>query len=415
MMKAHIIAWLLLVSNSVFAQLYINTDVTVQNGATLFAQDTIWVDPLAVVRVQGILETTKSINTSIGYVNTENTGFLITPIQPGATKNINIGAGTNNAIGLTHSSSGAVVFKLGVRNQVFGNPQNNTTLLSNDVVNATWHIEPLSSATNTIVRVGWNSPNESAGFNRAASFIGYWQQGVSTSWNPASATSVAINTGGVPEFTLTSNANNLNTGIHYYGVGSTGSVLPVQLLGFEANKVKDHVLLTWQTASEKNNAYFEIERSADGEVFETIAPKVKGQGTTQIRHDYAFTDEDASTFAKNNGPTIYYRLKQVDVDGTFVYSEIRSIDMVNSIETMSVQPNPFNEQANVVLQSNQSGKAAIVVTDVKGSVVLSQQSEIIEGYNLLTLVNAEMLQSGMYFVTVKYGTETKVMKLVKNN
>ncbi len=414
-MRAFIIALLLLFSKGLFAQLYINGNVTVQNGATLFVQDTIWVDPLASVTVEGVLETTRGIYTNIGYINTANTGFLITPIQTGVTKTINIGAATNNAIGVTHGSSGLVFFKLGARNQVFGNPQNNTSLLANQVVHATWHIEPLSTSTNTTVRVGWNGINEAASFNRSLSFVGYWQQGVSTAWNQVSTTSSAINTGSIPEFTQTANATNLNAGIHYFGVGSLSSVLPVELINFNATKVKNHALLTWQTASELNNAYFEVERSSDGKVFEALDNKVKGQGTTQIRHDYAFTDVEALDFAKTNGNTIYYRLKQVDVDGSFVYSEIRSINMGNGLESITVQPNPYNEQTNVALQSNQSGKATIVVTDVKGSVVLSQQSEIIEGYNQLALINAEMLQNGMYFVTVKYGAEMKVMKLVKNN
>lgn len=95
-------------------------------------------------------------------------------------------------------------------------------------------------------------------------------------------------------------------------------VLPVELVFFKAEKLQDQALLTWQTASELNNDLFEIEHSTDGSSFQPIG-KVKGAGTTQEVRDYSFLHRQPAAGIN------YYRLRQVDLDGRFEYTPIRTL------------------------------------------------------------------------------------------
>lgn len=95
--------------------------------------------------------------------------------------------------------------------------------------------------------------------------------------------------------------------------------LPIELFSFTGFSDNRTNVLTWETASEKNNDYFELERSVDGEVWETVA-KVDGAGTTTDVHTYSYLDTDFE-YVMN-----YYRLKQVDYDGTEKESGIIVID-----------------------------------------------------------------------------------------
>ncbi|MEM6696835.1 MAG: SdrD B-like domain-containing protein, partial [Bacteroidota bacterium] len=118
-------------------------------------------------------------------------------------------------------------------------------------------------------------------------------------------------------------------------------VLPVELLGFEAKADKDHIDLVWATASEYNNSHFELERSEDGKVFKQIA-RIEGQGTTIEQFDYDYEDQEVIP-----GVLYYYRLKQVDIDGVFEYSEIRSAQIEVIGGEMELYPNPIGESTEL--------------------------------------------------------------------
>ena len=97
--------------------------------------------------------------------------------------------------------------------------------------------------------------------------------------------------------------------------------LPVELTNFVVKPATQHINLAWSTASEKDNAFFAVERSRNAVDFVTIA-QVKGNGTTSAPHDYSFTDNDVTTEG-----VYYYRLKQVDNDGHVDYSHTISAEL----------------------------------------------------------------------------------------
>ena len=121
------------------------------------------------------------------------------------------------------------------------------------------------------------------------------------------------------------------------GIVPTGAT-PVMLLSFTGSLQNDNtVLLNWQTTAEYNNHYFDIERSNDGINFTAIG-KISGNGTTSIAHSYSFTDGQPV-----NGYN-YYRLKQVDFDGHYIYSHIVKVQ-VNRSEVSTMV---YNSQSNTI-------------------------------------------------------------------
>ncbi|MEI6508013.1 MAG: SBBP repeat-containing protein [Bacteroidota bacterium] len=176
--------------------------------------------------------------------------------------------------------------------------------------------------------------------------------------------------------------------------------LPVQLINFDAQLVGNReqglgvskVLCTWQTASELNNDYFEIERS-----FEPTANSqwltagiVKGNGTTNNSSNYTYSD-NLNTLTLSNLNTIYYRLKQVDFDGKSSFSEVRVINLGKDINTCSVYPNP-NTGTFTINFNNTQGEKQIAIYNLQGKLVAHYTTKEI-AYEV-----QEQLAHGMYFI-----------------
>jgi hypothetical protein len=123
-------------------------------------------------------------------------------------------------------------------------------------------------------------------------------------------------------------------------------LLPVELIDFSAMAEKEAVNLFWSTSSELNNDYFILEKSTDAVNFEQLAI-VMGAGTSTDRHDYSFVDNNP-----NKGYN-YYRVKNVDFDGTTSESPVIAISY-NSAEQLSIYPNPLpkGEQLNISSTEN---------------------------------------------------------------
>lgn len=185
-------------------------------------------------------------------------------------------------------------------------------------------------------------------------------------------------------------------------------VLPIELIFFTAKAQNCEAKLTWATATEVNNAYFEIQRSRDGYAFETIE-KIAGAGTTEATQHYQFMDENPLA---NN----YYRLKQVDFDGQFDYSDIEIVNTNNcqGTGTISVYPNPVRNDLTVELTVAQDGEAQVVIFDYSGKQITDLSVNLNSGVNAVP-VSTSHLQAGIYFVQVlNNGKISELVKFVKH-
>ncbi len=120
------------------------------------------------------------------------------------------------------------------------------------------------------------------------------------------------------------------------------ALLPVEFISFQGKADKGRVHLQWATATESNNSHFEVQHSLNGKDFKKIK-EVKGAGTTQVRQDYSYE------YRQVVGGLNYYRLKQVDYDGQFEYSEIISINVNAPKAQYTLFPNPAS--SNFVIQT----------------------------------------------------------------
>ena len=184
--------------------------------------------------------------------------------------------------------------------------------------------------------------------------------------------------------------------------------LPVELTSFTALASAGKVNLNWTTASEINNSGFEIERSFDGNSFFTVG-YVKGNGTTTEPRSYSFIDN----IEANGTQTIYYRLKQVDYNGLFEYSDIVSVvfDLPTEYALGQNYPNPFNPSSKIKYSVPQNGLVSIIVYDLTGQVVAILLNEVKEAGNYELNFNAAGLSSGVYFYKMISENFTQVKKM----
>ena len=187
-------------------------------------------------------------------------------------------------------------------------------------------------------------------------------------------------------------------------------LLPVELKTFTARIVDGNTILEWSTATETNNFGFEIQRSYNngengGGWF--TAGFVEGQGTTTSIHNYTFTD-------KGLGKTVYYRLKQIDYNGAYRYSEVLKVNSV-SIKTIALEqnyPNPFNPSTKIRYQVANDSFVNLKVFNSMGEEVVA----LVNSYQLAGSYEVKFdgsdFAGGVYFYSLSAGSFSEMKKFV---
>ena len=142
------------------------------------------------------------------------------------------------------------------------------------------------------------------------------------------------------------------------------TVLPVELVDFEAKVVDEVIELSWITQTESNSSHFTLEHSVDATDFKPIG-SLSAAGNSFGTIDYSFDDPDP-----NNGVN-YYRLKQVDLDGTFTYTDIVPIEFKKSLATLVPRPNPASSSIQIDLPESSAGSCMATIYDTGGRIVRS--------------------------------------------
>ncbi|TGE06393.1 T9SS type A sorting domain-containing protein [Hymenobacter fodinae] len=182
------------------------------------------------------------------------------------------------------------------------------------------------------------------------------------------------------------------------GIVAPGTPLPVTLVSFTAKLRNKQVALDWKTATEKNNGMFYVERSQDGRTFTSILSR-KGQGNSEKETVYSAVD------ATPLAGTSYYRLKQVDFDGTTSYSSPVVVSNAGSVE-VAMYPNPAEDVLNIQLPGSTEGVRA-TITDLSGRVIRTQ---VLRADGQMSVRD---LHSGTYLVSVGEGSAKITQRIVK--
>ena len=192
--------------------------------------------------------------------------------------------------------------------------------------------------------------------------------------------------------------------------------VPVELISLTANFSDNKVILRWNTATEKNNKGFYVERNL-GDNWASIG-FVQGNGTTIEKHSYSFSDD--FTNKPYNG-AIYYRLKQIDYDGTFDYSGTVMVHPdIKSLGYYLDQnyPNPFNPSTNIKFNIPEESKVQIQIINVLGKVVADISNSVLPEGTYEKIWNASEFASGVYYISmraesqVSENTYFKVLKIL---
>jgi len=195
----------------------------------------------------------------------------------------------------------------------------------------------------------------------------------------------------------------------YYKQNPTGNT-PVELVSFSANAIGNKIRLSWQTETEINNQGFDVQKSTDQNEFFTIG-FVEGHGTTTESQAYSYLDKNVFT------GNYKYRLKQIDFDGTFEYSDVIEVEVASPITFSLGQnyPNPFNPSTTIKYSMPSSEFVTLKVYDVLGNEVAALVNEEKQEGIFDIKLNATTLPSGTYFYQLKAGSfvETKKMILLR--
>ena len=177
-------------------------------------------------------------------------------------------------------------------------------------------------------------------------------------------------------------------------INPAGGSLPVTLTSFTASLLADKkVKVAWSTSMEYNSKSFEIERSGDGVKFRTVATKsASGNSTSKI--NYFINDNIADV----TSPIVYYRLKQIDVDGKATFSRIVPVKLKKALGDFTVSPNPFINNLNINIMWDKNESTIVKLYNVNGAEVVSKTVTMMKGYNYVAIDDLSWVPSGSYIV-----------------
>ncbi len=187
------------------------------------------------------------------------------------------------------------------------------------------------------------------------------------------------------------------------------TTLPVNWLSFTGKLVDKNVYLNWRTASEKNNKGFVIERSFDEELFTAIG-NISGNGNSNTINQYQFIDESVI-----QNPTIYYRLKQIDFNGVFNYSNVVLVTTNEQIiaPVFSISPNPFANNIRILYQTNQPALVSYTLTNSSGLLIKQGYENATQKQGEFNLGIGNNLQPGIYFMQIEHNNRQYNYKIIK--
>jgi hypothetical protein len=204
---------------------------------------------------------------------------------------------------------------------------------------------------------------------------------------------------------ITFSASDLNA---WYTVSTSTDPLPVELTRFDARPRKLDAVLTWGTASEKNSAYFVVERAVDARSWSDVGRVTAAVNSANAR-EYTLTDANIGA----RGTAFYYRLRQVDGDGTFSYSAVKLVRFSQPKLALDAYPVPMGEFLTLDLTAPADGPMTVELLDATGRSVQKETYNAQAGLNTWRL-DTRALAHGTYVLRATLGGETLTRRLVTN-
>ena len=192
------------------------------------------------------------------------------------------------------------------------------------------------------------------------------------------------------------------------GIITEGNIItPVTFTSLTGAYINGMSKLSWATLSEQNFSHFEVEYSTDGASFNKLG-NVTGAGNSNSRIDYGFNHLQAVAGIN------YYRLRIVDRDGKFTYSNTVALNVIiKGLSITAVYPNPFTDKVNIGITAAGTDKATVKLFDNAGKLVYSNETTVQRGINTITINNLAKLAAGTYLIQVNAGDAVLTKQLMK--
>lgn len=249
-----------------------------------------------------------------------------------------------------------------------------------------WSITSTQSPTAAVpLTFSWVADDDNGLANFTAAQV-WQQQPADLSWSPtmplanASARSISTTATTFSRWTVSNSAN----------------PLPVELMSFVAERRGNNADLRWSTATEVNNSHFDVENSTDGLHFRYLT-RVASRSAANQGAVYTLQDAD---LARYRAETVYYRLRQVDLDGTETFSPVRAVAAAPAGLLVQAYPNPFGEAVTIRVEAARAGVATLVLRDALGRTVGQQRLVLAPGATTCPLVGVAGLPQGVYLLTI---------------
>ncbi len=405
---------------TIAGDIVVDGQIIANNGMNISSSSSFTVNPGSWFQFNGIITTSTTglliINMVVWLDNTtqgnESTSYIDGPMKKIGNEPFTFPLG-----------NGGVYARLGIDNLTGGLATeftaeysalaySNTTSVTSPLIRMSggeyWNLSN-AGTSNADVTLYWEN-NGNSGIDDSADLGIAHYNGSSSSWEDLGQSAISY----------AANGNITVTGVSSFSPFAFGSKhatknplknapLPIELLFLNATSGMENVELHWATATELNNDHFEVERSTDADGFIKIGT-IKGNGTTNETLHYRFTDD--TPFSGIN----YYRLKQVDYDGTFEYSDIVSVESnFTSDYVFEVIPNPTTEDNITVRILNQPlGKFQLQLFDIHGKLYYQKYFESVDSPTI-SIETDLPLKDGVYFMNLVQNGKTMRQKLVVNN
>lgn len=194
----------------------------------------------------------------------------------------------------------------------------------------------------------------------------------------------------------------------FYATSELSSTLPLRLADFRGSIQTGFNALQWNTASEQQSAYFDIERSTDGLRFMAVG-RIAATGNSNTNQGYQFADKSI----KDYQAVYYYRLKMVDNNGQTSYSQIIQLKRYNKEFVVRMLQNPYRQQLLVDITSPATQSCELVLADVNGRVIVRRSILLQPGNSILEIPGAAQQAAGTYLLTLITSTDKRSIKVLK--